>query len=111
MDFFSILLAHMVGDFVIQNDWMASGKKRSSVICLVHALTYIVPFIILCECNWWQLFLITSQHHLQDRDGFVLWFMKKSGKEIFATVPCAPWSVFAVDATFHLTWIYFIVTL
>lgn len=107
---FSYLLAHMLGDFVIQNDWMAKGKKNSSFVCALHVVTYMLPFLY-CGLEWWQLFLIAGQHHVQDRGNFVMWFMKKTRKEVFATGPCAPWSIFAVDATFHLVWIDLVVKL
>lgn len=108
---FSHFIAHLLGDFVIQNDWMAKSKKDSSMICAIHSITYIVPFLFLCDLNSWQLALIAGQHHVQDRDNFVIWSLKKTGKGFFATGPCAPWSIFAVDGTFHLLWIYFVINL
>ena len=41
------LLAHLFGDYVIQNDWMASNKTQSSKVCLIHAVTYGIPFLFL----------------------------------------------------------------
>lgn len=101
---FYLIVAHCVGDYVIQNDWMAQGKKKSSLICAIHSLLYTLPFIF-CSFNWYQLFLIFGQHHLQDRDNFVLWYMEKSGKTDFLKPPLAPWSIFVIDNTFHLLWI------
>lgn len=107
---FYLLVAHCIGDYVIQNDWMAKNKKQSSLICAIHSLTYTLPFII-CGLHWYQLLLIFGQHHLQDRDNVVLWYMKISRKSDFAKPPLAPWSIFAVDNTFHLTWIAIITLL
>ncbi len=41
------LLAHLVGDYILQNDWMALGKYRSKWIALGHGLMYSFPFLFL----------------------------------------------------------------
>lgn len=41
------VLAHLVGDFILQSDWMATNKKDRILPCLIHVLTYTVPFLIL----------------------------------------------------------------
>jgi hypothetical protein len=43
------LVAHAIGDFVIQSDWMASNKTKASLSCLVHAFTYTIPFMFLTQ--------------------------------------------------------------
>ena len=45
-----LLAAHMLGDFVTQNDWMAANKFRSSLVRTVHVAVYtagFVPFLML----------------------------------------------------------------
>lgn len=42
------LLAHLVGCFVIQSDWMANNKTKSSWPCLLHCLLYALCFTPLC---------------------------------------------------------------
>jgi len=59
-------VAHMVGDFILQNDWMALNKKRNSFACAVHAVVYLMPFLF-SHLQWWQLVLIGLQHSAQDR--------------------------------------------
>lgn len=34
------VLAHFVGDFLLQNDWMAVNKKKSNIVCTVHILCW-----------------------------------------------------------------------
>jgi hypothetical protein len=97
------IYAHLIGDFLIQNDWMAEGKKRSSVICTVHVLTYMLPFLF-CHLTPLQFLLIYAQHWLQDRTPFVIWFMRRTGHEKFASPPMAPWSVIVVDQILHILW-------
>ena len=41
------LLAHAVGDYVLQSDWMANHKTSRPFVALVHALTYSIPFTLL----------------------------------------------------------------
>jgi hypothetical protein len=41
------LLAHMVGDYVLQSDWMATRKTSRLAVALVHALAYSLPFLFL----------------------------------------------------------------
>jgi hypothetical protein len=106
----SPILAHFIGDFILQNDKMASNKKKSSLWCGIHVVCYMLPFL-LCGLAWWQLLLIAAQHFAIDRTGFVLWFMKVKGQASFASGPCSPWSVIVVDNILHILWIAFIVWL
>lgn len=80
------IYAHLIGDFLIQNDWMARNKKRSTPICLIHILTYILPFIF-TGLIWWQIILIAIEHFIQDRTYIINMFMKVMGKNEFATGP------------------------
>ena len=100
----NLLLAHLVGDYILQTDWMATQKKWSSYVCMVHALTYTIPFVF-CGFLWWQLLLVVLQHFFQDRSGFVVWFMEVKGSGSFATGPLAPWSVIVTDNILHLLWV------
>lgn len=68
----NIYLAHLVGDFIFQNDWMAKGKKTSSLICLVHIITYLIPFLF-CGLKWWQIAAANSATGLVARR--VQWFV------------------------------------
>jgi len=98
------IYAHLIGDFLIQTDWMASGKKQSSWICLVHVATYMIPFL-LTSLSWLQLLCIAIEHFWQDRTTVIEWFMKHTGKQNFAAPPKGPWSSFLVDGIFHILFI------
>jgi len=41
------LLAHLIGDYILQSDYMATNKKDKILPCLLHILTYIIPFLFL----------------------------------------------------------------
>ena len=90
-------LAHFIGDFLLQNDWMARGKKKSSFICTVHVLIYMLPFLLV-ELSWIQFALIAIQHWLQDRTSFIGWYCRKLGTfqgELKQEV--LPWGHFVID--------------
>jgi len=95
------IYAHLIGDYLLQNDWMAFGKKQKSWICAVHVAIYMLPFLF-CNFAWWQLAIIAGQHFAQDRTGFVVWLMKVKGSEQFATGPCSPWSIIVTDNIIHI---------
>ena len=104
------IYAHLIGDYIIQNDWMAMNKKKSTPICLVHIATYMIPFLW-CGFNWWQMLLIAAQHFVLDRTNIVMWFMKVKGSEGFATGVCFPWSVITVDNAMHFLWMAWVASL
>ena len=95
------IYAHLIGDYLIQTDWMANGKKLKSWICAVHVLTYLIPFLF-TQMSWWQLVLIGVEHFMQDRTGFVVWLMKAKGSAAFAAGPCSPWSIIVTDNVLHV---------
>lgn len=104
------VLAHFIGDYILQNDAMAMNKKKSDWYCSLHVATYMLPFL-LCGLNWWQFLLIVAQHYLIDRTNFVVWFMKFKGSGQFASGPCSPWSIIVTDNILHILWIAFIIWL
>lgn len=62
-----ILAAHLLGDFLFQNRWLARMKRDSIVGLLIHcAITSLALGIV---CGWWdgRLFLAFLSHLLIDR--------------------------------------------
>jgi len=41
------LLAHAVGDYMLQSDWMATEKTKRLWVAFVHAACYSLPFLLL----------------------------------------------------------------
>lgn len=62
----AFLLCHFVGDFILQSDWMALNKSRSSLHCLVHVLVYTACFLVL-TVSWKALLFIGVTHFFLDR--------------------------------------------
>lgn len=74
------------------------NKRKSTWVCLVHVLVYLLPFLF-TSLSAWQLLLIGLAHFLQDRTDFVFWWMRT-----YKRVPEAHWGVIPllVDQGFHL---------
>src|SRR6185369_420407 len=96
------LLAHLIGDFLIQSDWMAQNKTKRSWPCLVHALLYSLCFVPLLWhphypfnagrmhgfdlMAWWVIFY---SHFLIDRfrlARYVVWAKNWLGPKTFELV-------------------------
>jgi hypothetical protein len=61
------LLAHAVGDYVIQSDWMANEKTKRAWPATVHALTYSLVFVIAFQPDWRAWAVIYATHYVIDR--------------------------------------------
>jgi hypothetical protein len=61
-----LLAAHLVGDYVLQSDWMATEKTKKSVAALAHVATYVLPFLFVTRSPW-ALAFIASTHFIIDR--------------------------------------------
>lgn len=46
-----IVLGHLLGDYVFQNQWLALAKNRNTVRCLIHCLIYTV---CVCMLTSWR---------------------------------------------------------
>lgn len=60
------LIAHLVGDYVLQSDWMATEKVKQSVAAAAHALTYTLPFLLITH-SLAALAVIAGTHFVIDR--------------------------------------------
>jgi hypothetical protein len=101
------MIAHLIGDYLIQTDWMAANKKKSTVACMFHIITYMIPFMF-CDIAAWQFYLIAAQHFLQDRWNFIPWLMKVKGSAKFMEPPLGPWSIIVTDNVVHIVWMYLV---
>jgi hypothetical protein len=69
------IVAHLVGDFILQSDWMAREKFRNSWACFVHVVTYTLPFLLLTQ-EPVTLLIIAGTHFMIDRwrlPRFLIW--------------------------------------
>jgi len=72
------LLAHLVGDFWMQTDWMALKKKNPGweglLACLLHCVLYGLPFLLLTR-SWKAMLVIVATHAVIDRSHIVPWLI------------------------------------
>lgn len=76
------LILHAIGDYLIQNDWMAKNKKiwtwTGELACQIHCITYSLPFLFIASPL--AVLAIYLSHYAIDRSGFVMWYMRVAGK-------------------------------
>lgn len=116
---YEALICHLVGDFCLQNDWMASKKRMDSFCCAAHVAVYTAVFLVL-TWNILALALIAGTHFAIDRCGLAMKWCELYGVgspwdrivdedtgEVCGIRPSEPayknfWLVVIVDQTFHL---------
>lgn len=59
------LILHMLGDYVLQSDWMAQNKTKSTWVAFCHATVYSLPFALIA--SWPAWLVIWSTHLIIDR--------------------------------------------
>jgi hypothetical protein len=72
-------VAHLVGDYIIQSDWMANEKTKRSLAAAIHAVTYTLPFLLITR-NPLALAIIAGTHFVIDRwrlARFVIWLKER----------------------------------
>lgn len=60
------LVAHAVGDYLLQSEWMATRKTSRSSATLLHCLFYLIPFLFITQ-NPYTLAVIGGTHFVLDR--------------------------------------------
>ena len=111
------LVAHLVGDYILQSHWMATEKTKRSVAAVAHVVCYSLPFLFL-TLSPAALAVIIVTHFVIDRwrlARYVVWFKNFLGPGNPSWAECsgtgyAPdvppwlsvWLLIIVDNTMHL---------
>lgn len=69
------IVAHFVGDYILQSDWMVREKGANSIAAVVHVVFYTLPFVLITQ-NPLTLVAIAGSHFVIDRwrlARFVVW--------------------------------------
>lgn len=61
-----IVLAHLVGDYIIQSHWMATEKTKHWLPAIVHGVTYTLPYTLITQSPL-ALVVIGGTHIIIDR--------------------------------------------
>lgn len=99
------LIAHLLGDYVFQNQWMADNKVKDSFAALVHVGIYSIPFAIVFEPSIKAMAVISGTHFLLDRFRLARYWCQWYGNGQGQATPAyiRDWLTIIVDNTFHLT--------
>lgn len=62
---FKIIVAHMVGDYVLQSDYIAKAKETDIYLLVVHSFLYTLSFYLLFGFSW-HLLVILIPHMIVD---------------------------------------------
>lgn len=107
------LIGHLVGDYLLQNDWIALNKKKSGsegrATCFIHC--WIWAGMVCAFAGWWSypvFALLFVAHYIQDRTHIITRWMDFIGQKEFRAGPCAPWSSIAVDNVWHIVTIWMV---
>lgn len=99
-----LMVAHLVGDFLLQNHWM-QAKSKNSLVCSVHVAAYSLPFWFLAWRGMipaWAVGAILAEHWIQDRFGLHLRWMK-----FYRQSPPELWPVgpLCIDQAMHMAFV------
>jgi hypothetical protein len=67
------IMAHLVGDYLLQSDWMAREKHSNWLAAIVHVFFYTLPFLFITQ-EPVALLLIALTHLIVDRFGLARYF-------------------------------------
>jgi hypothetical protein len=108
MEGLGLLLGHLIGDYILQDDWQAANKTSPApighVACTLHCTLYTLA-VWLCSfwwMPWWGLAICWLAHFPVDRWRLARVLMRWTNHEAFATGPLSPWSIILTDNIVHL---------
>jgi hypothetical protein len=112
------LLAHAIGDYVLQSDWMVTEKYSVWLATIVHVFFYTLPFLFITT-NPLTLAIISGTHLLIDRyrlARYVVWLKnypwpgskpwsecKETGFSADVPKYMAAWLLIIVDNIMHIS--------
>ncbi len=106
--FEGLLLAHVLGDWILQTEWQAQNKETNWCALGLHVLIYhavvlivlLVGFKLTQPSTYLVVAALAIYHAILDRRTSVLWLMRT----LRITVHRSPehWLVLAVDQSLHL---------
>lgn len=85
-----IVLAHLVGDYILQTDWMASEKTKRWWPAIAHGATYTLPYVLITQSPL-ALLVIGGTHVILDRyrlPKYLIWAKNQLAPKRYRS----PWS-------------------
>ena len=114
------LVAHGVGDYLLQSDWMANEKTKRSWPAFAHATTYTLPFVLLTRSapalgfillthfviDRWRLarYVVWAKNFLAPRHAWPVWSeCSKTGYHHSRPDWMAVWLLIIADNLLHVS--------
>ena len=107
------LLLHLIGDYILQTEYMAQNKTKSNWVALIHAITYSLPFPFICPSKYWLIIVVS--HYFIDRYRLPVYLIRLKNMvkwkipsgENYGFNPNTPpwlstWLMIIIDNTIHL---------
>jgi len=105
----NILIGHLVGDFLLQNRWLAAKKTHKWYAILLHCLLVTIAFYLFNFWSIWQMIVVFSSHFLIDALGigkkYPDWIKQGTPG---SDEPAPLWLRILSDSTMHLMAYYLI---
>ncbi len=106
--FEGMLVAHAIGDWLLQTEWQARNKISNWRALAVHILVYhLVLFAVLwfgfSVHNWTTVLAVMGlavTHVVLDRRTFVHWLIRSL--RLSTQTPLEPWFCIVIDQVLHL---------
>lgn len=78
---FELLLGHLVGDYLVQNEWMAQNKAKKTWVgwlaAIIHCIIYTLA-VCLIMWEWKPIWIVAVffSHFFIDKFAFGYWYLK-----------------------------------
>lgn len=101
--FDTLLIGHLIGDFLFQTGWMAQYKSTKWLPLITHVLVYTIVISLFGwfsgGLTWLAILLVFLSHLFLDRRTFVVFWVRRIQT---AKGPSEAWLTIVADQIFHL---------
>lgn len=95
-----LLIGHLLGDYLLQNRWMAEKKSKEWIPLLVHTTVYTLVVFIMSllggGLSWRGVALVFITHLILDRRFLTEFWINN------VTFNNSPWLIIMVDQSWHI---------
>jgi hypothetical protein len=106
--FDALFVAHLIGDWILQNDWQAKNKSKSWWALISHVLIYhvlilgvLLYFVGSQPSVYIAVVLLAFSHLILDRQTTIIWLMQRFHNSGDGTTP-ERWLMVAFDQALHI---------
>jgi len=96
-----LFVGHLIGDFLLQNNWMAMGKSTNYLPLFIHSTVYTLSTGIFAYFSgglkFQALIIVFLSHVILDQRLFVKWWAQKITQS-----DDSPWLVIMIDQSWHI---------